>query len=211
MELALDAEPRTVSGRRVATLRRGGTIPAVLYGHRVEPSALQLSRRTFERLYQRAGRARLVQMQVAGERSRRPVLIREVQVDPRSALILHVDFFQVDLAERLTVEVPVVLVGEAPAAKLNLGEVLQVLHAVQVMCLPTAIPGRLEVDVTGLAAVDDGIRLQELALPDGVELAAGLEADELIVKIAASRVSTEAAEETAAPAESAAAEAPAAR
>ncbi len=197
MDLALDVEPRTVMGPHVADLRRAGTIPAVLYGHRVEPCALQMSRRTFDRLYQRAGRARLVQIQVAGERRRRPVLIREVQVDPRSARVLHVDFFEVDLAERLTVNVPVVLTGESPAVRLNLGELLQVMHAVSVTCLPGAIPARLEVDVSHLAAVDDGVRLQELGLPEGVELLGTVDAEELIVKVAASRVSAELEEEAA--------------
>ncbi|HUY96689.1 MAG TPA: 50S ribosomal protein L25 [Verrucomicrobiae bacterium] len=191
MDLALDLEPRTVMGRHVADLRRLGTIPAVLYGHLVAPAPLQCSRRTFERLYQRAGRARLVQIQVAGERTRRPVLIREVQVDPRSALVVHVDFFQVNLTERLTVDVPVVLTGEAPAVRLNLGELLHVVHTVQVSCLPSAIPGRLEVDVSHLAALDDEVRLREVALPEGVELVATVDPDELLVKVAASRVSAE--------------------
>lgn len=198
-----------MTGRHVADLRRVGTIPAVLYGHRVDPSALQLSRRTFERLYHRAGRARLVQMRVAGERRRRPVLIREVQVDPRSARILHVDFFQVDLEELLTVEVPVVIVGESPAVKLSLGELLQVVHSVHVSCLPGAIPGRLEVDVSHLEAVDDGVRLQELRLPEGVELVGAADADELVVKVSASRLAAEAEAEDAAAALAAGAPPPA--
>ncbi len=197
MALTLDVEPREVHGRRVGALRRGGQVPGVVYGHRVAAILVQCGAREFERLYRRAGRAHLLQLRIAGERKRRPVLIREVQINPRHATVVHVDFLQVDLLERLVVDVPVVLVGEAAATRLGTGEVLHALHGLAVSCLPTAIPGQIDVDVSALAAVDDEIRLSALTLPEGAELASGVDPEELVVKILASRVA-EAEEATAA-------------
>ena len=188
MALTLDVEPREAHGRRVGALRRSGQVPGIVYGHRVDAVPVQCGSREFDRLYQRAGRAHLLQLRIAGERTRRPVLIREVQINPRHATVVHVDFLQVNLLERLVVDVPVVLVGESAATRLGTGEVLHALHSLAVTCLPTAIPGQIDVDVSALAAVDDEIRLSALTLPDGAELGPGIDPEELVVKILASRV-----------------------
>jgi large subunit ribosomal protein L25 len=117
------------------------------------------------------------------------VLIRELQVDPRSAGLLHVDLFAVNLQEKLTVDVPVVAVGEAPAvAELKIGVLQQILNTLKVECLPGDIPAQLNVDVGGLAEIDDGIHIRDIALPPGVSLAHGIDPEELVLKIAPLRV-----------------------
>jgi large subunit ribosomal protein L25 len=84
-----------------------------------------------------------------------------------------------------------VLVGEAPATKFNAGELLHLIHQLEVSCLPNAIPGEIDIDISGLAEIDDAVRISEIQLPEGVELAAALDPEEVIAKIAAPRVQEE--------------------
>jgi large subunit ribosomal protein L25 len=149
------------------------------------------------------GQSHLLQLKVAGERRQRPVLIKELQLNPRTRAAVHVDFFQVNLEEKLTVQVQVVLTGDSPAVKFNVGELLHVVHTLEVSCLPDAIPGEITVDISGLAEVDDAVRLSDITLPEGVELNTAIDPAEILVKIAQTRVAAEepAAEAAAAPEE----------
>ncbi len=191
MDFSLEAAPRQLTGRKVGGLRRQGRLPGVVYGHKVASVPVDVADKEFSRLFQHAGRSHLLQLRVVGERSPRPVLVKELQLNPRNSRAIHVDFFQVNLKEKLTVQVPVVLVGEAPATKFNVGELLHLVHQLEVSCLPDAIPGEISLDISGLAEIDDAVRLSAVQLPDGVELAATLDPEEVIAKIAAPRVQEE--------------------
>jgi large subunit ribosomal protein L25 len=208
--LALTAKPRTETGKHVHALRRRGEIPAVLYGHNVEPLALAIESRMLERVWHRAGRSHLVDLKLDGGTPRK-VLIRELQVDPRTARYLHVDLFAVNLREKLIVDIPIVPVGEAPAVSdLKIGVLQQIMTTVKIECLPGDIPAQLTVDVSALSAIDDGVHLAAVPLPEGVVLAHGVDPEELVVKISALRVIEEVEEVEVAPEEGeAAAEAPA--
>lgn len=189
--LTLSAKPRTELHRHAHALRRRGLVPGVLYGHNVEPQTLEVDARTLERVWRTAGRSHLVDLTLDGGRPRK-VLIRELQVDPRSAGLVHVDLFAVNLREKLTVDVPVVPTGESPAVAVEkLGVLQQILTTIKVECLPGDIPAQLTVDVSGLLAVDDGIHISDLELPQGVALAPGVNADELVLKVAPVRVAVE--------------------
>ncbi len=206
MPLTLDVAQRTVVGRGAHRLRQQGLVPAVVYGHQVEALAVEVGERELGRVTHAAGASHLIQLKVKGERRQRPVLIREVQREPRSGRTVHVDFFQVNLKEKLDVTVPVVLTGEAPAVKQVGGEVLQVLHQLAVNCLPDSIPGEITVDVSGLAEIDDAVRISDLRLPEGVELAAGVDSEEILVKVQQPRLAQEEPEEALVGAEAAAPE-----
>ncbi|MGC1910105.1 MAG: 50S ribosomal protein L25 [Candidatus Dormiibacterota bacterium] len=191
MDFTLEVAPRTTVGRHVSGLRRRGLVPGIVYGHSVKPITVEIPGKEFAKMFHRAGRSHLLQLMVEGERVARPVLIRELQINPRNSEPIHVDFFQVNLLEKLTVQVPVVLVGEAPATRFNAGELLHLIHQVEVSCLPNAIPGEIDIDISGLAEIDDAVRISEIRLPEGVELAAALDPEEVIAKIAAPRVQEE--------------------
>jgi large subunit ribosomal protein L25 len=191
MDFTLEVAPRTTVGRHVSGLRRQGLVPGIIYGHSVKPLTVEIPGKDFAKMFHRAGRSHLLQLRVEGERVARPVLIKELQINPRTAEPVHVDFFQVNLLEKLTVQVPVVLVGEAPATKFNAGELLHLIHQLEVSCLPDAIPGEIDIDVSGLAEIDDAVRISEVQLPEGVELADALDPEEVIAKIAAPRVQEE--------------------
>ncbi len=170
--LVLKAEPRTVTGRRpVRRLRRTGLIPAVLYGPGVEPRNLQVRALDVERVLRAGGTTQLVDLEIEGEKRPFKVLIRELQRHPVKRSLLHVDFVQVSLKEKLEVEVPIVLVGESPAVAAGIGTVNQVLDTLAVLCLPTDIPSQIEVDLSALTQENDVIRAADIALPERVELA----------------------------------------
>jgi len=188
--ISLTARPRSETGRHVHALRREGAVPAVLYGHKVAAVALAIDAKDLERTWHHAGRTHLVDVHVEGQKGARKALIKDVQVHPRSGRMLHVDLFEVNLREKITSEVPVILVGESPAVRDRLGQVQQVISSVRVEALPAELPAQLTVDISGLTEVDQSVTLGEVELPKGVAL---LHADptETVVKIAQVRVREE--------------------
>jgi large subunit ribosomal protein L25 len=177
----LEITPRTELRKQNRTLRARGGVPAVIYGHRVDPVPVTLPRREFERAFHKVGRTQLLDLKIDGEGGSRKVLVREVQYDPRANVVIHVDFYQVNLKEKIQAEVPVVLVGEAPAVLRRDGELQQNINTLRVSCLPADIPEHIEVDVSGLEAVDDGIRVSQLNIPAECEVLT--DPEELVVKI----------------------------
>lgn len=203
--MELNASKRVITGKATRRLRREGRLPAVMYGQRAAAATIELDRHDFERVYARTGRTQLIDLVVESGRPHK-VLVKAVQVSPRSNAVVHVDFHQVSLRERLQVDVPIAVTGEAEPVRAGEADVLQVIHALRVECVPTKIPEVIEVDISGLDEVDAGIRVSDVTLPDGV--AAVTDPDELIVKLAARRVVEEVAEpEEAAEEEEAAGEA----
>jgi large subunit ribosomal protein L25 len=193
--------PRTSLRKHVHTLRTAGQVPGVVYGHGIAAAPVSVPLKDFQRAIHRAGKTQLVDLEIEGEDNPRKVLIREVQYGPRQGAVLHVDFYQVNLLEKISADVPVVIVGEAPAVMRHEGELQHTLHAIKVSCLPADIPEHFSVDVGGLEAVDESIRVGQLAIPAGVEVLA--DPEEVVVKIAHLRVveeevAPEAAEEEAA-------------
>ena len=203
--LSLSARPRTETGRHARALRRAGVVPAVVYGHRQESLPIAAETRALTRLWQRAGRSHLIDLDIEGHPSRK-VLIRELQTNPRTGLVIHADFLAVNLREKLVVDVPVVVVGEAPAVtESKIGQLLQTVNTVKVECLPGDIPAQLTVDVSGLAEIDAHITLGQVELPAGVTLVTA-DVEETVVKISALRVREEEEEAPAAAGEAEAGE-----
>jgi large subunit ribosomal protein L25 len=203
MSLSLTVRPREVTGRHVHALRRAGQVPATVYGHLQPAISVQADAKEIDRIWQRAGRTHLIDLRIDGQPVKR-VIIREFQRNPRTGAPMHADFFAVNLREKLTADVPIVLTGDSPAVSdLKIGQLLQTLNTVKVECLPTDLPPQIHVDVSGLGAVDDSVTIADLTLPKGVTLV-GVEPSEVIVKVAPLRVREEVEE---APAEAEAPEA----
>jgi large subunit ribosomal protein L25 len=177
----LEITPRTELRKQNRSLRVRGGVPAIIYGHRVDPVPVTLPRREFERAFHKVGRTQLLDLKIDGEGGSRKVLVREVQYDPRANVVIHVDFYQVNLKEKIQADVPVVLVGEAPAVLRRDGELQQNINSLRVSCLPADIPEHIEVDVSGLEAVDDAIRVSQLNVPPDCEVLS--DPEELVVKI----------------------------
>ncbi len=195
-DLALQVLPREVLGKKVKALRRQGMTPANIYGRGVESRAVQAETATVMHLLRTAGRNAVITLTVQGEDGPRSVMMRGVQRHPVTDRLLHVDFYQVSLTEKMRAEVPLVLVGSAPAVSDLGGVLLQGLDSISVEALPGDIPGHLEVDVSGLEQFDDGVHVKDLVLGPNVAL---LTDPELVVaKVAAPRLAAELEAEAAA-------------
>ncbi len=196
-DLVLDVTTREKRGRHVNAPRREGNVPAILYGHNLKPIALTASEMALKKVWRRAGHTHLVDLVIEGGTARK-VLIKEFQIDPRSARPLHADFFAVNLKEKLTADVPIVVTGSPPAVdEFKIGQLLQPLAALKVECLPQDLPAHLVVDVSGLAEIDSHILVGEIELPKGVTLVHA-DLEEVVVKIAPMRIQEREATEVAA-------------
>jgi large subunit ribosomal protein L25 len=195
VQLAVDQ--RTVMGKRLRGLRRQGILPAHLYGHGVDSLALQAPAATIINLLRTAGRNDIIDLRIAGEGETRPVMLRGVQRDPVNDALVHIDFFQISLTERLHADVPLNIIGEAPAVHVYGGILLQSLDRVTVEALPTEIPPHFEVDISGLTELDMAIHVRDITIPENVQLVS--DPDMVIVKVATPKLAAE-EEEVAAPA-----------
>jgi large subunit ribosomal protein L25 len=207
-EVTLTADPgRTTGSAAARRLRSAGKVPAVLYGHGVEPLALAVEARALRAaIGHEAGLNALLALDVGGQSHL--AMARQVQRHPVRGTVDHVDFVIVRRDEIVAADVPVRLVGEAEEVHRADGLVEQVLFALTVHARPADIPNAVEVDISGLS-IGEAVRVGEITLPDGVTTE--VDPDEPLVMAQASKVAAdvEAAEtEAAAPAaEAAAAEA----
>jgi len=178
--MQLKASQRKPLGKRSRRMLREGKLPAIVYGHNTEATPITLDRLEFQKVFTKSGRTHLVDLVMDGERTEK-VLVREIQLHPRRPGPIHVDFYQVNLQEKIEVEVPVHLIGESAPVKQGDADVLQPLHAIRVECLPSDIPESFEVDITPLEEIDAELRVSDLSVPKAVTLL--VDADELVVKI----------------------------
>jgi large subunit ribosomal protein L25 len=178
--LQLKASVRELLGKRSRRLYGQGKLAAVVYGHNAKPTPLVLDRLEFQKVFVKSGRTHLLDLVVDGDKAEK-VLVREIQTHPRRLGPIHVDFYQVNLEEKITVEVPVHLVGESAAVKRGDADVLQPIHSLRVECLPSDIPEAFEVDLTPLEEIESELRISDLRMPKGVTVL--IDAEELVVKI----------------------------
>jgi large subunit ribosomal protein L25 len=188
----LRAEPRSIVGKKVKTLRRQGLVPANIYGHAAS-TAIQVPARDVENTIHRAGRTQLIDLAIGGETT--TVLVKDWQRHPYKGEILHVDFYRVAMTETLRMDVPLRTTGEAPAVKSANGLPFQSLSSISVECLPGDIPEAIEVDLSGLEEIDAAIYVRDLTAPAGVTILT--DGDEMVVKIMAPTVEEEPAAEEA--------------
>ncbi len=177
--MQLKALPRQPLGKRSRRLVREGKIPAIVYGHNTEPTPIVLDRLEFQKVFVKSGRTHLVDLAIDGRTEK--VLVREIQTHPRRLGPIHVDFYQVNLQEKIEVEVPVHLVGESAAVKRGDADILQPMHSVRIEVLPSEIPEAFEVDLTPLEEIESELRVSELTVPKGVTILD--DPEDLVVKI----------------------------
>jgi len=180
------ATTRETLGKKVRFLRRQGITPVHLFGHNVESVALQCDTAQLKRVLAQTGRTRLISLKVDEAKKPRNVVVREVQREPRTSELLHVDFYQVSMAEKIRVEVPIVSIGEAPALKLKENFLLQELNSLSVECLPGEIPNRVDMDLASLTKAGQAIHVKDIMLDkEGTVLN---NPEQLVVKVSARRI-----------------------
>jgi large subunit ribosomal protein L25 len=207
-DIKLKASPREVLGKKTRFLRREGLTPAHLFGHKLESRAIQCETDTLQKVIAHAGTTRLIKLQVAGEKKHHTVFVREIQKDACTGRLVHVDFYQVSQTERMKADVPIILIGEAPAMKTKGRTLLHGINTLSVECLPSALPPQIEVDISSLAEAEDSIHVRDITL--GEEISVSDDPEQLVVKVAEARVEViaEAVEEEGAEAAEEAGEAP---
>jgi large subunit ribosomal protein L25 len=178
---SLAAQIRTVLGWRVKNLRKNGEVPANVYAKHKDSVAITINQKEFGKLYSQAGESTLVDLSVEGEPKPRPVLIRDAQRHPVTGVIVHVDFQQVDLTEKVTADIPVEAIGESEAVKA--GGVLVIAHnEIQVEALPTDLPENFEIDLSKLIAIGDTITVADLSF-DKSKITIELEDEEVLATV----------------------------
>jgi len=160
--LSLKANSRNITGKGVRFLRREGVTPLHLFGHGVESLALQSETISLEKVLAAAGETRLISLSLNKERRVRPVLVREIQRDPLSGNLVHVDLYQVNMDEKIESEVPIVLTGKAPALDDKSNMMLQELDTLNIESLPDKIPASIKVDVSSLTAAGQVKRVKDI-------------------------------------------------
>lgn len=196
----LAVEARKVLGKKVSKLRKEGLFPANIYGKGVKSLSVQVPYKEFEKVYKEAGVTGIIDVSVGDEI--RPSLIHNVQQDYYKHTLLHADFFQVNLKEKVKTMVKIFTLGEPKAVSEKLGLLMQTLSEVEIEALPTDLPDKIEVNVESLAILDAQITVGEIKTPNGVTILT--DASQVVAKIG-SLISKEAAAQAAA--EAAAAEA----
>jgi large subunit ribosomal protein L25 len=173
----LKATKRIVTGKQVRQLRRSGKLPAVIYGHHVEPVAITLDARDATLALTRVSSSTLITINVEG--TEYPTLVREKQRDYIKNVLTHVDFLAVSLKEKLRAEVSIELVGLSPAVKDFNAILVNGLTSVTVECLPGDLPEKFVVDISGLAVIGNGIHVRDVPAPENVRIID--DPDEMIV------------------------------
>jgi large subunit ribosomal protein L25 len=199
---SLTATARATSGKGAArSLRREGSVPAVIYGHAREAQSLAVPSRDLEKLLGTiAAGSTVVELAIDGKTSR--TLIREIQRHPFKRHVLHVDFQELVAGEKITVMIPLVLHGVPEGVRLGGGILEQMMREIEVEVDPASIPNHIDVDVSNLV-VGHSIHVGELNIPAGVTVLADVEAPVALVQISRAAIEAEpvAAEEGAVAAE----------
>ena len=184
----LAAEPRDIVGKKVATLRRDGRLPAVVFGRGLESTSVTINTHDFEQLRRHSGPNALVDLSVDGKKAQ-PVLIHGVQVHPVTRRPLHVDLFLVRMTEELMVDVPLVPTGASRAVVDDGGTLLHSLETVKVKALPDHLPQSIEYSIESLVDFDASVHVRDLEIPEDVTLLT--DPDEVVAKVQAPRVEVE--------------------
>ena len=164
----IEASPRTIIGKQVKALRRSGQLPAIMYGVGSEPQTLQLPAHETELILQKVSGSTLIDLKI-GKKTHK-VLVREVQREVISRKPIHVDFLEVAMDVTIRAVVPIELVGEAPAVRELGGVLVSGLNDIEVEALPSNLPDRISVDLSGLETFDDSITVGDLVVEEGVTI-----------------------------------------
>ncbi len=167
--ITLKFNTREVNGKKVASLRKNGQTPGVVYGHSVKPISVQGDEIAVAKVVAKAGKHHLVELDVDGKKHQG--LLKSVDIDPVKNRVRHVAFHIVKQNEKIETQIPIKLIGEGESEAERAGlVVLKNLEQLSVRALPKDLPDALEVDITSLKEAGQTVTIADLAIPKGVEL-----------------------------------------
>ena len=188
-EIELVLSKREILGKKVKYLRRQGMTPVHLFGPTTKSVALQGDTEILEKVLKEESKVALISLKIDKEKRAKHVVVREIQRNPLTRQLLHIDFYQVKMKEKVKMEVPVVLVGEAPAAKISGNMLEHELYTLSVESLPSKLPASIEIDVSSLTHGGQVIRVKDIDPGDGVSILT--QPEQVIAKIAVARLRKE--------------------
>ncbi|HPS21720.1 MAG TPA: 50S ribosomal protein L25 [Candidatus Paceibacterota bacterium] len=165
--LTLNAKIRDIK-EDLDAIRSAGDLPAVFYGAGKENTPISISKSEFKKIWTKAGESSTVK--ITTDKGSVDALIHEVQTNPVTDEPVHVDFLVIDMNKKITVEVPLEFVGISGAVKNGLGNLVKVLHEVEIEALPKDLPHGLSIDLAKLENLDSQILVSDIALPAGVTM-----------------------------------------
>jgi large subunit ribosomal protein L25 len=165
-KIELKVDKREVLGKKVRFLRNSGKVPVHLFGHGLDSQALQGDAATLGKVLSHAGHTRLINLKVGKSTKNHSVMVREVQKDPIKGNLIHIDFYEVNMAEKIRVEVPISLIGESPALKIRENMLNQSLDSLTIECLPDKMVDQIQVDISVIKEVDEAVHVKDIKLPD---------------------------------------------
>ncbi len=184
----LSLSRRTVTGKKVKRLRKQGILPVHMYGSGIDSQSLQAEAGELRRILPRVGTNIPVSVAVDGSDDENICFVREVQRHPVTEDLLHVDFIRVDITQTISAEVPITLIGNAPATQQG-GTLLQPLTSLLVEALPMNIPASVEADVSGLDDFEKSIVVSDIVVADNVTVLT--DSDEFVARVTPPRVETD--------------------
>lgn len=170
----LRVQTRHILGKKVKILRKEGSIPAELYGHGIKNLHLTLPAKEFQKIFKEAGESTIINLKTDDDKTL-PVMIHDIKTDPISEKILHIDFYQVKMSEKIRVHIPIEFIGEAPAVKNFGGILIKTLQEIEVEALPQDLPHRIQISLTPLDEIGKNISVRDLELSDKVKIFLGPE------------------------------------
>lgn len=194
MQLTAVERTTKTQGERNA-LRKQFKIPAVVYGHGSGSRSIELESKEFERLYASAGTSNLIDLVMGSTKEPLKVLISDVQRDPMTDKVIHVDLHQVRMDEKIHTQITLEFVGEASAVKEFGGNLIIGADSIEIECLPKDLISTIKVDLSTLTKLDDSIHVSDLHIPVGITVMGDMKGS--VVSVLAPRA--EAVEETPTP------------
>lgn len=199
-KVALTASKRTLYGRKVKKIRKLGSVPANVFGKKMQSQAITVITDDFAKAFSEAGETTVILLDVEGTAI--PVLVKKIQVHPLTGAYVHVDFLAVDLTQKVKANVPVKMTGVSPAIINSLGVLLELTDEIEVEALPADLPEQITIDIATLDRVGSAILIKDLVAPGGVTILTAKDTE--LVKIG-ELISKEAEEQAKADADAAAA------
>ena len=180
---------RSISGKKVANLRREGIMPVHLYGGDSGPLSLQGDSAEINKLLPRVGLNIPVSVVVEGGGAGEICFVREVQRHPLTQDILHVDFLRVDVKSKITASVPIEVLGDSPAVRLLGGTLIQNMQSINVEALPLNVPEKITVDITSIEDFETAIHISDISVEGDISITNP--SDALVARVAPPRIELE--------------------
>lgn len=181
MMTKLSAKTRKETGKKTSVLKNSGRIPAVIYGHKVENVLLDVDYKEFQKVLREAGESSLIELDIEGDKEKRPVLVHDLQRDPVTDKLIHIDFLQTSLTEEVEVKVTLVFEGTSLAVKDLGGTLVKNISELDVKALPQNLPHEIRVSIDSLNTFEDHVLVKDLNIPKDVKVLA--EPDEIVLSV----------------------------